>query len=152
MDTAILLFALRLVSAGLLMAFVLALAWLIWRDLDRVAATRGTSRRQLGHIIPLVDVDGRWVKSGTSYPLMPQTTFGRAPTNTIQVDDPATSTEHAVLAQRGEQWWLEDRSSRNGTTLNGMFIQKPAIVTDGDVIGIGKLHFKIELLADTSPS
>lgn len=144
MDTLILLFILRLLSAALLVGFVGALAWLIWRDLRQTAAVHGSSRRSYGQLVALIEVDGKLAKTGTAYPLMPTTSFGRAPTNTVQVEDSATSNEHAVLVRRGEQWWLEDRRSRNGTTLNGMTIQRPAIVTHDDIIGVGKLHFRVE--------
>ena len=46
---------------------------------------------------------------------------------------------------RNGQWWLEDRASRNGTLLNGVPVQQPVIVTDGDVIGIGNYHFRLEM-------
>lgn len=144
MDTALFLFVLRLLSAFLIVGFIGALAWLIWRDFRQSAAIYGSSRKSYGQVIALMELDGKLVKTGTSYPLIPLTSFGRAPTNTIQVEDAATSTEHAALARRGEQWWLEDRRSRNGTTLNGTIVSKPTIITHGDIIGIGKLHFRIE--------
>jgi FHA domain. len=46
---------------------------------------------------------------------------------------------------RNGQWWLEDRKSRNGTTLNGMPVTQSVIVTDGDIIGIGKMRFRLDL-------
>jgi pSer/pThr/pTyr-binding forkhead associated (FHA) protein len=144
MDTAFFLFALRIISTLLIAGFIGTLAWLIWRDFRQSAAIYGSSRQSYGQIITLIELDGKLVKTGTSYPLIPLTSFGRAPTNTIQVEDSATSNEHAAIARRGEQWWLEDRHSRNGTTLNGTPIDKAVIVTHGDIIGIGKLRFRIE--------
>ncbi len=145
MDTALLLFVLRLASAFLIVGFIGALAWLIWRDFRQTAVIYGSSRHSYGQVIALMELDGKLVKTGTTYPLIPLTSFGRAPTNTIQVEDTATSNDHAALARKGEQWWLEDRRSRNGTTLNGTPIDKPVIITHGDIIGIGKLNFRIEL-------
>ncbi|MCA9893972.1 MAG: FHA domain-containing protein, partial [Anaerolineae bacterium] len=41
--------------------------------------------------------------------------------------------------------WLEDRNSRNGTSLNGERIDGPIIITHGDVVGIGNFGFRLEL-------
>lgn len=144
MDTALLLFVLRIASALLILGFVGTLIAFIWRDFRQAASIHGSSRQSYGQVVALMELDGKLVKTGTTYPLIPLTSFGRAPTNTIQVEDTATSNEHATLARRGEQWWLEDRRSRNGTSLNGTPIDKPVIVTHGDIIGIGKLRFRIE--------
>jgi len=144
MDTIFLLFVLRVASALLIVGFIGTLAWLIWRDFRQAATVYGSSRHSYGQVVELMELDGKLVKTGTTYPLIPLTSFGRAPTNTIQVEDAATSNDHAALARRGEQWWLEDRRSRNGTTLNGTPIDKPVIITHGDIVGIGKLSFRIE--------
>jgi pSer/pThr/pTyr-binding forkhead associated (FHA) protein len=96
-------------------------------------------------VIVLHELDGNYVKTGDVYPLQPLTSLGRAPTNAIRVDDGFASSEHALLALRGGQWWLEDRNSRNGTTLNGVAVNQPVIVTDGDLIGIGKMRFRLEM-------
>lgn len=144
MDTLTILFVLRVASALLIVGFVGILAWLIWRDFRQAASLHGSSRQSHGQLVALMELDGKLVKTGATYPLTPLTSFGRAPTNSVQVDDTATSNEHALLARRGEQWWLEDRRSRNGTSLNGTLITKPVIVTQGDIIGIGKVRFRIE--------
>ncbi|MCU0476871.1 MAG: FHA domain-containing protein [Anaerolineae bacterium] len=144
MDITLVLFVLRVASAMVLGAFVLAIAALLYRDLRQAAHTQGSARRSYGQIVALLPMDGKLVKTGTSHPLTPYTSFGRAPTNTIQLEDSATSNEHATLTQKGVQWWLEDRNSRNGTTLNGTPIDRPVIITHGDIIGIGKLHFRID--------
>jgi len=144
MDTAYLLFALRVASALLIISFVGVLTWLIWRDFRQAVTVYGSSHHSYGQVVALMELDGKLVKTGTTYPLIPLTSFGRAPTNTIQVEDAATSNDHAFLARRGEQWWLEDRRSRNGTTLNGTPIDKAVIITHGDIVGVGKLRFRIE--------
>jgi len=145
LETAVLLFILRVVSAGLLIAFMGALSWLVLREYRRTVIESAGQRRSYGQLISMLEVDGKLLKTGQNYPLLPLTSLGRSPTNTVPIDDNFASGEHAVLARRNEQWWLEDRRSRNGTTLNGIPVEKPVIVTDGDVIGIGKMHFRVEL-------
>ena len=76
------------------------------------------------------------------------TGLGRAPSNTVIVEDPFASNEHALLAYREDRWWLEDLGSRNGTLLNGERLRAPAIVATGDEIGIGGVRLRIELGAE----
>ena len=83
-------------------------------------------------------------------PLLSYTTLGRAESNTIVVADPYASAEHAVVAWRGGQWWLEDRDSRNGTLLNNLAIDEPLVIGQGDVIGIGHLQFRFEFAAESA--
>ena len=83
--------------------------------------------------------------AGTSFPLLPLTSLGRGPMNTVVLNDTFCSQEHALVTWRGGQWWLEDRNSSNGTRLNGEKIAGPVVVSSGDVIGIGQIALKVEL-------
>jgi pSer/pThr/pTyr-binding forkhead associated (FHA) protein len=75
---------------------------------------------------------------------VPFTTIGRSDSNTITISDPYASGEHALVAWRSGQWWLEDRDSRNGTLLNEIPVDEALIIGQGDVIGIGQMQFKFE--------
>ena len=66
----------------------------------------------------------------------PATNIGRA-SNTIVVTDDFASSRHARISRKGSQWWLEDLESSNGTLLNGVEIDRPSVITNGDVISIG---------------
>jgi len=77
--------------------------------------------------------------------LRPLTSLGRAPTNTIVLDDTFCSHQHARVLRRDGQWWLEDQNSSNGTRLNGEPISEPVVLSSGDVIGIGQLELRVEL-------
>jgi hypothetical protein len=138
------LLALRVASAALLVSFMAALFWLVLREYRRTVEEAAAERRSYGQLVGMVELDGKLLKTGQSFPLLPLTSLGRSPTNTVPIEDSFASGEHAVLTRRSDQWWLEDRRSRNGTTLNGIAVEKPVIVTDGDMIGIGKMRFRIE--------
>lgn len=138
------LFALRVASGLLLMLFLFALFILIWRDYRATAIEIESRRRQRGRLI-VVKADGMNIKPGTAYPLLPLTSVGRAPTNTISLNDTFASGEHALFTLRGGQWWLEDRGSSNGTLLNGYPVEEPTVVSAGDVIGVGRVEMKLEL-------
>ncbi len=141
------LLALRAASALALLAFLGALFWLLWQDFRAVTHARSAERR--GRVV-VVAVDGDEPGAlaallGASWPLLPLTTLGRAPTNTIVLEDAFCSLEHAQIVWRGGQWWLEDRHSSNGTRLNDDPIREPVVISSGDVIGIGRVQLRLEL-------
>lgn len=145
MNLALALFLLRVLSAALLLTLLIALFLIIWREYRSTIIQVSASRRAHGLLVALQEVDGSYVMTGDVYPLLPLTSLGRAPTNTIQVDTTFASSEHALIARRNGQWWLEDRRSRNGTTLNGALINRPVVITNGDIVGIGTIHFRVDL-------
>lgn len=63
--------------------------------------------------------------------------IGRAPENEIVVDHPAVSARHAELLPVAGGVRLRDLSGSGGTRLNGTPVTG-AVLTDGDVIGIGQ--------------
>ena len=145
MSTEIALFLLRVVSGLLLISILFAFFIVIWRDYRSAAAQIRASRRVYGHLVALAEIDGNQVVTGETFPLLPLTSLGRSPTNTIVIKDSFASSEHALVFLRDGQWWLEDRHSRNGTLLNDERIIKPVVITDGDIISIGNRSYRLEL-------
>jgi hypothetical protein len=141
----IILFGLRVCSGLLLISILTAFFVIVWRDYRTAAAAAQVSRRVYGQLVKLAAIGDVYAETGETFPLLPITTFGRAPTNSIVIDDTFASSEHALLALRNGQWWLEDRDSRNGTLLNNERISMPIIVTDGDVVSIGSVSFRMVL-------
>jgi len=144
----LLLFFLRLLLAAALYLFLGAVLLFLWRDLRRSSETETVTPRRYGRLV-IVGVDaeeaGSELKIGAIFSLQPVTSLGRSPVNTVSIPDVYASSEHALLFYRGGQWWLEDRGSRNGTTLNDVIIDGPTVVSSGDVVGIGRVQLKLEL-------
>jgi len=138
------LFILRLIAGVILLAVLAILFIVMWRDYKSAVIHVESSRRSYGRLVAVEQIDGLQI-AGQMYALLPLTSLGRSPTNTITINDDFASGEHALVAYRGGQWWLEDRQSRNGTTINEMPVTQPIIITDGDVIGIGSCRFRLEL-------
>lgn len=63
-------------------------------------------------------------------------TIGRAPENTLVLEDLLVSRRHAVLRRSGSQWELVDLGSANGTYVNGARISR-AVIGPDDIVGIG---------------
>ena len=77
-----------------------------------------------------------------------RTALGRRPYNDIVIDNLAVSGEHALLHRVGNDVYIEDLNSTNGTYVNGKAIKKQLLV-EGDNIDIGK--YKIRFLQEDSP-
>lgn len=65
-------------------------------------------------------------------------TMGRVASNEIVIQDGRCSRKHCALYQQGEQWFIRDLGSRNGTRLNGEKISVAMPLKSGDWIRIGK--------------
>ncbi len=70
--------------------------------------------------------------------------LGRSPDNDVILRDPATSGHHARLERRGDQFWIVDLGSTNGTLVNGEPIQEKEL-NHGDRVTIGQnaVHFSV---------
>lgn len=74
------------------------------------------------------------------YPLLDaEYSIGRAPTNAIPVPDASVSSSHARILRTNEGFVLEDLQSRNGTFINGEKVTEKRLLSDGDLIRIGKV-------------
>jgi hypothetical protein len=139
----LLLLALRVLLVVLLYAFLATVLLMLWRDLRQATASREVAR-PAGRLVVLQAADDG-LAPDAAFPLQTVTSMGRAPGNTITIPDTYASAQHALLAWREGQWWLEDLDSRNGTLLNGTRIGSPTVVSAGDVIGVGRTQLKLEL-------
>jgi pSer/pThr/pTyr-binding forkhead associated (FHA) protein len=70
-----------------------------------------------------------------------RTTVGRRPYNDIVIDNLAVSGEHAVLQMSGNEVYLEDLNSTNGTYINGKAVKKQ-LLANNDTVEIGKYKIK----------
>ncbi len=70
-----------------------------------------------------------------------RTTLGRRPYNDIVIDNLAVSGEHAVMQMTGNEVYLEDLNSTNGTYVNGKAAKKQ-LLAHNDTVEIGKYKIK----------
>ncbi|NLN39846.1 MAG: FHA domain-containing protein [Smithella sp.] len=71
--------------------------------------------------------------------------IGRKADNNIIIDNQAVSSHHAIIEKQGDQLFVEDLKSLNGTYLNGRAVKRSEIF-NGDIIIIG-IH-ALEILLD----
>jgi pSer/pThr/pTyr-binding forkhead associated (FHA) protein len=64
--------------------------------------------------------------------------IGRGTDAAIRLDDDYVSTRHARVASNGEQWFVEDLGSTNGTYIGQQRVTVPTPVAPGTAIRVGK--------------
>ena len=133
------LWILRLLFLALLYVFLFVVARVLVRDLR--SASRGPA--EPGRLVVIASPRGE-PPVGASFPLDAVTTLGRDLTNTVVVDDPYASSEHAVLTFRGRVWYVEDRGSTNGSYVNGLLIAGPTVMGFGDQLQVGEVRFRLD--------
>jgi hypothetical protein len=82
---------------------------------------------------------------GESFPLSSdRLTVGRRPDSDVFLDDVTVSRDHALLVRRGDEWYLDDCGSLNGTYVNRSRIESHRL-QDGDELQVGK--YKLSFLS-----
>jgi hypothetical protein len=74
-------------------------------------------------------------------------TIGSARHSDIVVDRPGVSREHATVALRDDGWWVEPKSGKNGTLLDGRPLVEPTRLPIDSTLGLGrgvKLRLTVE--------
>ncbi len=88
--------------------------------------------------------------SGYRYPISENEeeglSIGRTPDNDVILTDPGVSRHHAYIRVRGQEAWLYDRGSANGTWLNGERITEPRLLKPGDRIQVGNVTLEMAYL------
>ncbi len=99
-------------------------------------------RRQASSRLVVVGGDQR---KGASYPLADELTIGRAPGCAVALPlDNFVSQVHARVYRQGEDYWVEDLGSTNGTLLNGRRMTGPSPVRRGDRVQVGRTVLEMQ--------
>jgi len=72
-------------------------------------------------------------------------TIGRAEQNDVVIDgDEFASARHARVEPRRDGVWVHDLGSTNGTFVNGVRIDRPRKLVNGDVVRAGETELRFE--------
>lgn len=79
-------------------------------------------------------------------------TLGRSSENDLAYpDDPVLSRRHINFEFDGQNWWVEDLNTTNGTLVNGTRLAARHPLSVGDSISAGRLTINFEIPADLEP-
>lgn len=156
--SATILLILRLALTASLYIFLGVALWIIWQDLRQHSKTPA-SRLAPPLTLRGVQPDGQAAPSLEAETLTAQVFrftsseifIGRDPASECRLDDKTISARHARLAYHHGQWWVEDLKSRNGTSLNGVSISTPVVLTSGDRLQCGACAFSVTLGEEGPP-
>ncbi len=70
--------------------------------------------------------------------------IGRGSDAAIRLDDDYASTRHARIAASGDQWFVEDLGSTNGTYIGSVRITQPTTIAIGTQVRIGKTILELK--------
>ena len=133
------LLALRL---SLVIALYSFLAWAfasLWRDL------RQQSKQSELAEIPTIKLLAESPDTQQQSFSQAQIHIGRDPVCEYYVENETVSQRHATISYHHNQWWLEDRNSRNGTFLNEIALDTPVVLTSNDHIRCGEVVVTVVL-------
>lgn len=137
--------AIRLGLLALLWAFVFSIVGVLKGDLYgartvvRGGGLPGSAARQQPRrrsLTQLAVVDGRM--RGTAVPLAESgVLIGRNPECSLVLSDEFASGRHARIYAEGDQWWIDDLDSTNGTYVGSQRIGEHVPLHEGSRIRIG---------------
>jgi pSer/pThr/pTyr-binding forkhead associated (FHA) protein len=140
------LLGLRLLATIILYIFLGLAFYLIWRDLKQAQDQQSvvSPPQATDQLRVIAAAEGQPLVAGQTLPLQPAILLGRNPENTIVINDANALTDQVRLSQKNGVWWLEDLGGENGTRLNHLPLSKPTPLSNGDIIEIGEVCFRLE--------
>ncbi len=126
--------------------FVLAIGWVVWRELGQSALPTRSLSASGPRLIVLVGA-GSDRPPGQAFLLSPVTALGRDLDNQVVLQDPTVSGRHAVIHHRDGAWWVEDLGSTNGTLINGRAARplQPELLRSGDRLQLGSVQLRLAI-------
>jgi len=86
---------------------------------------------------------------GSVYPLIDdEYTIGRDAANLIVLADGSISAKHAVVTRTSEGWTILDLASRNGTFVNGEPVKDRRLLSDNEIVRLGKVILTFNLAGE----
>lgn len=77
-----------------------------------------------------------------------ETSIGRSASCDIAVSYGTVSRFHAVISRRIDGWYVYDLRSKAGIRLNGDPINKKATIKNGDILTMGEINYRFEVIDD----
>lgn len=136
----------RILFALSLLGFLFLVIRITLRELQQqplVYRAPGRSSVPRAELLTVAGEEGSTVSEGQIFELQGAATIGRASSSRIILDDSSVSAQHAIVRSGDSGWVIEDLGSRNGTLVNGRVVDKPAALSCGDAIQLGRVRLRL---------
>lgn len=138
----------RIALLVLLWLFILIALRAMRRDVNVAAgpmprAAAGTRTARGVRAAHITIVEGPYQGSHMELSSLGELVLGRSPDCDFVLGDDYSSARHARLFRRGQDWFVEDLDSRNGTYVGGVRIEQPERVSVGTDIRIGRTTVRL---------
>jgi pSer/pThr/pTyr-binding forkhead associated (FHA) protein len=129
--SAVIILILRSLAVICLYLFLGFFIYILWKDLFR-KENRFNNRFEKAVTINVLNSDKSYTFSEK------EILIGRSEAAHVRLlDDEAVSNMHTRIFSKGNNWWVEDLQSTNGTVINGDPVVIPTIITSADQIKCG---------------
>ena len=102
---------------------------------------------QYAHACLILDHPENTERDRIFLPVGCRITMGRGKENHIVINDLVLSSMHAAFLAKGNLTYVEPLAPTNGLTLNGVGIDGPRKLSNGDVLSVENAHFKITFVS-----
>ena len=92
----------------------------------------------------LIVESGKGIKSGSTIDIGLGMTIGRASSCDLTIDDGYISHRHVQISGTGDQIFIEDMGSTNGTYVNGKLLEARLQLKPKDTVRVGGFEFRYE--------
>lgn len=131
--------ALKFVIIAIIYVIIFRIIRLMYIDLKR----KGRLKEDMELALEVLDApENLNVLRGSVYPIRDNITIGRKEDNSIVIEDAYVSNYHAKIILE-DDIYIKDLDSTNGTYVNGKRIVRLTKISEGDLIEIGRITFKV---------
>ncbi|RBP65271.1 FHA domain protein [Alkalibaculum bacchi] len=122
--------------------FIFSIIRMIYLDISYMKGYRRNEDEKVPYLKLMNRREKLNFKTFDTYDLDRNKTIGRSNKNEITIQDPFLSKKHVSFTFEGDQCFVQDLDSTNGTLVNDEKLgDEPVLLQDGDKIHLGQLDF-----------
>lgn len=131
--------ALKFIIIAIIYVIIFRIIRLMYIDLKR----KGQLKEDMDLALEVLDApENINISRGSVYPIRDSITIGRKEDNSIVIEDAYVSNYHARIILE-DDIYIKDLDSTNGTYVNGKRVVRLTKISEGDLIEIGRITFKV---------
>ena len=130
--------------------FIFGIIRMIYLDIQKLDTSRKNAKahKNIPYLELLTDKSKLYFDVKNTYPLnKDKITIGRGSECEIIIDDLYLSAKHTKIWTDGEEWYIADMKSKNGTYINGEKMTEETLILDSwDKLRLGQVEFSVVIV------